>query len=104
MPPIGLDGGGWELGRGFGGEKRSWRILLLMVNFLTLPVLANFAPGLAEKAPGARMLSSVLKLRRRLLVDMLLLRVRPKVLPPPSILPPKVPGVLAVLDALPGLP
>lgn len=76
-----------------------------MVNFLTLPVLPNcLALGLAENAPGARILSSVLKLRLKLLVDMLLLRPRPKVLPEPTLskLPPNVPGVLAVLEALDG--
>jgi hypothetical protein len=79
-------------------------MLLLIVNFFTLPVLPNCRKlGLAEKAPGARILSSVLKLRRRLLVDMLLLRVRPK-LPPPNKLPLKAPGVLDVLETLPGVP
>jgi len=82
-------------------------MFLLIVNLFTLPVLPKcLVLGLAENAPGARMLSSVLKLRRRLLVDMLLLRVRPKVLPDPALskLPPKVPGVLDVLAALLGVP
>jgi hypothetical protein len=42
----------------WGGEKRSVRRLRLMTNFFMLPVLLNLELGLAEKAPGARMLSS----------------------------------------------
>jgi hypothetical protein len=70
-----------------------------------LPVLPYcLALGLAEKAPGARMLSSALKLRRRLLVEMLLPSDR--FMFPPRRLPLKVaPGVLDALEmTLPGVP
>ena len=59
---------------------------------------------LDENAPGARMLSSVLKLRRRLLVDMLLLNEPTEV--ELRRLRPSAPGVLEMLLAglTPGVP
>ena len=102
MPPFGVAGDCWR--SSFGGEKRSDRRLLLMTNFFMLPVLPYCLElGLAENAPGARMLSSALKLRRRLLVEMLLPRDLPILLP--RRLPLKVaPGVLAELETLFGVP
>ena len=58
---------------------------------------------MAENAPGVRMLSSALKLRRRLLAETLLFNERLFRLAP-SRLRPIVPGVLVVLEALPGVP
>ena len=73
---------------------------------MTLPVDPKcLALGLAEKAPGARMLLSWAENEfRRLLVDTLFARVLLKLPRFPKVLPLNVPGVLAVLEALAGEP
>ena len=72
----------------------------LITSFLDPVLPYQRAPELDENAPGARMLSSVLKLRRKLLTDILLLK-EPLELEASKLLP-IVPGVLAMLLA--GLP